>query len=240
MNIEELYGNVFGDNPIPQYENNNNEVYLKWLFPIVAKKSSEQTGFSKGTGFFVNNDGYFVTAGHVLKKSELAYFAIINNQEIEFKILYLEYLNIESQDGIVCRDLAICKLDLQSNYKNYLCEEDSNTSSLDVSGYKSQHQGRLAINPIKQREYYLHTYSAKIELSKVEIKLKFTKDTRYKCTNTNSLTFDDGLKYNGLSGGPVYLGKKIYGLLISNEYVLSSYIISKLDELGIKYTKNEI
>jgi len=236
MMLEDMYGDIFEENPIAENVIVDDED-LNWIFPIIGKRTSESNYFANGTGFFVNNDGYFVTAGHVLKESELAYFAIINDQELEFKILFLEYLNVDSQDGIICRDLAVCKLDFQSDYHNLLNEKDTNNSFLKITGYKREQQGRLTINPIKQGDYYLHTYQTKIGHSGIDIKLRFPKDNRYMCRNTNSLIIEDGLRYGGLSGGPVYLGLNICGMLISNEYILSSYILSKLDELGIKYNK---
>lgn len=204
-----------------------------WIFPIIGKTKETTIVLETATGFYINNDGYFITAGHVLKNKELDFYAVIEEVEHSFLIIHEEHLEINDQKDI-CLDLAICKLNLQVKMENKFCIDAPSVKMVSVSGYKRNPQSRISIQPIKQAGLYFHTYSLEKGLSNIDLKQKYSKDIRYSCSNTNSLKLSDGVKFDGLSGGPVYLGKHIYGMLIGSEYICADYILSKLEEFGIK------
>lgn len=221
----------------------NDEIKLEeWIFPIIGRSCGETNTVSLGTGFFINNEGYFVTAGHVLKKIEQIYKAVIDDNEYDFELIFIEYMIKESQNPPICKDLAICKL------KNKIKKEisyvlDSNFSSgkiLTLDGFSKQnYPGRATIGAQRTNQHFYRWVATAQDIKKQDPgEIKNTDiDKRPYCKNTRSLVVKREL--NGLSGGPVYDNTSIYGMLISNEYILSEYIIEKLDQLKIPFNKIE-
>lgn len=238
MNIDDLYSDIWDDEP-SGINNNSAEDEKHWIFPIISKEYNNSDNYDNGTGFFVNNDGYFITAGHVLKKSELKYKAIINNKEFDFNVLFSEYLNICEQKLPICKDLAICKIDIKSNIYHFLSSNYPCKETIHISGYSKRIIHGISINPIKQRDLYLNHCQAKDAKATSSRITDSCDDCRPICDNTRSLDLENEIQYNGLSGGPVYLGKSIYGMLIGKEYISSEYITHKLRELKIDYNTQQ-
>jgi len=61
----------------------------KSCFTIIVHNQIKEI-IDRGTGFFINADGYFITAGHVVVDPTLSYYALIGNglpMDIKFKEL---------------------------------------------------------------------------------------------------------------------------------------------------------
>lgn len=232
MDIDDLFDGILDENPIEGDENPKESNY-EWLFPIKGYKSSTRTHFENGTGFFVNNDGFFITAGHVLSNNELDYKAILNDEEFDFEVLFREYVCLERQEQPFCKDLAICRVDIQKDVAHYFSTKHPNNQTVQFSGFSRNLIYGGQFDSIKRGDLYLQHGKGIDEKSVIP---RF-EDVRPICMNTRSLKLTEGIRFNGLSGGPVYDGKSIYGMFIGIEYILSEYIIGKLCQLGVSVSK---
>ena len=93
-----------------------------------------------------------------------------------------------------------------------------------------------AVRVFDNRYAYLYKFIDKdVKLNSVErmvfVNGEGISDKRPICDNVKSLTSAREVK--GISGGPVYYGKSVYGMLIGDSYILSEYIIEKLNKLNI-------
>lgn len=230
MHIDDLYADILDEDPFEDNDNSKDDDY-QWLFPIKGYESSKNIFFDNGTGFFVNNTGYFVTAGHVLKNTELTYKAIINNLELDFDVIFREYVSVKCQDSQSCNDLAICKINIQKHVDHYFDTNYPINKMVHFSGYSRGIINGIQINPIKIGDLY-QQHCQGVDEKSIKPRIE---DNRPICNNTRSLKLTEGLRYGGLSGGPVYDGKSVYGMLIGSEYILSEYIIEKLHPLNIPF-----
>jgi len=110
--------------------------------------------------------------------------------------------------------------------------------------FHSGYQGKNSQNIIASVEVFDKSYVYLYKFSDNDIKLNTAEskaivngieisDKRSICENVKSLI--NKRKVNGMSGGPVYSEKSVFGMLISDSYILSEYIIEKLNELKIDY-----
>ncbi|MBK6345000.1 MAG: hypothetical protein IPF68_03515 [Bacteroidales bacterium] len=198
MDIDDLYNDVFDETPIK--EDYDVIEYHQWFFPIIGYSILEKEKKSHGNGFFINNMGYFVTAGHVIHDKTQHYKAIIDNNECDFIILFEEYLPIKEQNNQLCKDLAICKIEINKENNFQLSNILASEMRVAISGFRRRIQNGISINPIKVKEFYLHNYKC------IDVKLNLPReinndiDNRPVCHNTRSLVLTEGVKYNGLSG----------------------------------------
>jgi hypothetical protein len=236
MNFDELLDDEFCEPPKGVFDNVEN------IFPIIGCECNIVDDFSLGTGFFINETGYFLTAAHVLKNKKRSYKALINDEKYDFEVVYIEYIVSSKQVPPICRDLAICKI---SNFKkdisiSYLFNSDFLVNqTVFFSGY------RLINTPCKIDELevlgkkFVYLYKLKSKDLKHESAIRITSisgndilDNRLICSNTRSLNIEE---LHGMSGGPVYYEKSVFGMLIGDCYILSEYIVEKLNELKIDY-----
>jgi hypothetical protein len=231
MNIDDLFDNLLDDEQVNEDENIE---LTNWIFPIISLKENGSIQY-EGTGFFVNNIGYFVTAGHVLNKKDSLFKAIVNGDEFEFEILHFEN---ENKTPPICEDLAICSIknfSIKLNLEHTLSDVIICNEVLTFSGYSN----KINLDQIKKKVWIDANSSVNFYVNEaIDEKRSNSKrscggisDLRYSCKNVRSLNIND--HYFGLSGCPVYKNKIVYGLLISDDYILSKYIIEKLNALEI-------
>ena len=215
----------------------------EWVFPIIGRKFGENTIASFGTGFFINNDGYFITAGHVLRDNENSYKVLFKENEYDFRIM--PYDN-EINESLICVDFAIGMItNLWHKVKVECCFTESYNCGeiLSFAGYSLNKIWGCLIQTISIEAHELHLLSPQAKNEKVLEPTRKVKivggdeivDKRPMCKNVFSLVFNKD--FPGLSGGPVFKGKNIYGMLIGREYILSDYIVEKLEQLKIPYNK---
>lgn len=163
----------------------------------------------------------------------------------DFDILYVEK---DSKIPPICEDLAICKINdelEEIKIDKFLNENNLPNEVLSFSGYSkriypSQIEKKICIN--RNESLNLYVYKAQDEkLNEARRKIGVSgkneiSDTRALCENVRSLRLNKDC--SGLSGGPIFKGSNIYGLLISADYILSAYIIKKLNQLRIHYKSN--
>lgn len=217
-----------------------------WVFPVFSREFGECNLASFGTGFFINNEGHFITAGHVLSENNKAYNAFINGKEYDFEILHIEN---EKKEPPICEDLAICiirNMESIAKYDYAFVENRINGENLSFSGYSLRKYIGCSKRTICINENEpLHLLTPNANDAKIEVPTRNVQivggqiivDLRPICENVRSLVFNRDFK--GLSGGPVYKGKSIYGMLIGKEYILSDYIVKKLKQLNIQFFTNQ-
>ena len=232
MNNNDIYGDIFDESDkIETYH--SFQKYRCWLFPIKGYNHLSVLK-NNGTGFWINSDGIFVTAAHNLLNQELRYVAILGEQEYDISICFIEYIARDYRNNICCRDLAICKVDdIKVNTIYTLKPEQSHDILLKIKGFKRKPQS-LGLTDVTFGGLYMHEYQY---LSYKEE--KFTGSTYDMSENVASLKLKLGIDYHGLSGGPVFFDNNIYGMFIGKEFIISKYIISKLNELGVSYHQNK-
>ena len=203
-------------------------------FPIIS------IGFSKsdipdvnpvGSAFLIDSMGTFVTVGHNFNRTSVAKFGAPNFTDFrEIELFHIEY---DRDLGI---DLAIGKLcGYKSNaHMPKLCSAKNLEigTKLWLCGYKS-----FLVDGAD--EISVHKYGNGLTLHKqciqkevIEIpKNDFALIQRMKECNGSALPFEsnsEGDKLKGYSGGPVYIGPNIYGVIVSHYFITSDYIVTRL------------
>lgn len=215
---------------------------IKNIFPIIGCIFNDNDDFSLGTGFFINENGYFITAAHVLKNKELFYKALISDVKYDFEVIYFEYTETSNQSPLICLDFAICKIiDFQLNIaiNFYLNSEPLVNQVVKFSGYMRINQPHKVaeIEVFSEKSVYLYKLTSNDMKYDKPYREKTTNgeqliDNRLICKNTRSFKIKE---YHGMSGGPVYTDNCVLGMLISDSYILSEYIVEKLSELKIYF-----
>lgn len=183
-----------------------------------------------GTGVLIADDGLFISAGHNFKNSIDDIKVFYNDKQYDIEKIYREY----DEDF---HDLAIGNL---SNFQDGTgfkypvltsCEDLKVGSEVSFAGFKS-----------------CSLYGSRIELlgvacitSENEIyKMRITKDLPepdsvqkillQKAENRIMmfLPSEKAERYKGFSGGPIYAGNKVYGIIISTYFLKSDYIKEQL------------
>lgn len=208
----------------------------EWVFPILGYKGNDPNHSEYGTGFFVNNNGYFITAGHVLKNNDLCYKAQIAGQLLDIEVVYFEHISKNDQRPPICKDFAICRMNYRPNIIFKLIQQQVITGKVNISGCTITPLSKLTINPVKNGNFYINMICAGAEKVNSPRDLpENSLDYRPICENTMSLKLQEGIHYNGLSGGPVYFENTILGMFIGFEYIQSNYIVEKLDQFKIPF-----
>ena len=234
MEINDLdYGlNVFDDN-----QKCENEFRLEeCVFPILGYKCGDKHHSESGTGFFMNNDGYFITAGHVLKNINLFFKAQIDGQLFDIEVVSFEHISKNDQRPPICRDFAICRMKYRPNFTFKLIQPQIRPGKVNISGCTINPLSKITLNPVKNGNFYINEIFAEVvEVKSPRVLPEHGLDYRPICENTMSLKLPEGIHYDGLSGGPIYLKNTILGMFIGIEYIKSEYIVEKLDQFKIPF-----
>ena len=187
-----------------------------------------------GSGFLVNKDGLFISAGHNFKNKENTFFAVYGTNRYEIIEILNEYKKRDSytEKDLYCKDLyiGILKNFHPSNDFNpgTLSSENINSSELKVEGYNTLQEAPFHKYLYENTELYHKLLRA----SKPDANLNAT-GLRNSRENVLPFYLPNPKKYGGVSGGPVFVDKKIYGCFIGDVFIKTSYILSKLQENGI-------
>ena len=200
------------------------------IFPIIEKNRNGDI-VSYGTGFLVK-EGILITAAHVIGNDKNSYFAILDDgNEIELTLPFRDYKDINEQDGIICRDIALFKIDFHVDQLFTLSSDLNDKKSLTATGFKRYSQNTLTFNYQKKGDFYIHDYELPLGSSNEYVNIKSIlakEDIRFKSDNVCRLIIPDGIKFNGLSGGPIHDESFIYGLFVGDFFIKSEYIIEYL------------
>lgn len=189
-----------------------------------------------GTGFIVNDKGVFLSAGHNFKDTSFKYFGVHDSKQYEIEKLFSEYLDPEeyNSDDTICKDLFVGKLIHFTPPSNFipgiLSREKVNIHNLIAEGYNLKYDPQ-SIEYLYQdvKSFYKKVYNG-LDMPKEILVM----DTRTTMNNVGHFYLKTPDKYKGISGGPVFIKNKIYGVFIGNVYIKSGYVLDKLKELDIR------
>jgi hypothetical protein len=223
------------------------------VFPIVSYENMNNVFSGNGTGFFINSNGGFVSAGHNFKQSNRNYFAVIDGVEIPLGAFrHLEYVDLENQVESTYFDLAIGEISNCHSHK-YLCFSsalDLNPGEpLVVSGFvKGMDRSYISIEDLNEMEVQLFDPKATAlrQLEKRLLNAKFVRkgfshiatliNLRGEFTNGVSIQLDQPSEPHGISGGPVIFKGIVFGVYIAVSAAISSeHVISILQRENVSY-----
>lgn len=209
---------------------------LKNCFPIYHLPTNKDDKFDSGTGFLINDDGMFLSAGHVFKEgNEIdAYNALFDGNEYQIKCIYREY------NDEIAKDLFIGGL-VNFNKKLPFCTTLGNSDLivdgdyLAFAGYNIRKDilGKDAMSDYimqhSEHTFYGHALTAKLVPPENIERYKCSIDKRLMSPIMKVLS-KVPKECHGLSGGPVYSDSIIYGVLLADVFVTSNYISGRLEE----------
>lgn len=219
------------------------------VFPILAFEDSIKDYVDNATGFFINKDGVFISAGHIFKDKSRKYFARIDNKLYPIEFVYEEYIKPELQKPPSYKDLFIGKINFDSKQIKPLSFSLSKEkkSKYFACGYSS----RIPISNQKiKKQEDLCFDDCEIEIKQLnyhKLQFKYYGEKMFRTLGVEIHWFDNGFVIemnnkpaSGLSGGPVIHDLFVKGVLIAmNNCISSDYITSVLRGYGIDYKISE-
>lgn len=214
------------------------------IFPILVYDSEGKNQVDTGTGFFINEMGYFVSAGHVFKNSKEKFFAEVGDLKLPIKIVYKEYLERDDQKTGEYRDLMFGKIihELAGIAPLSLASNIASCQSFIAKGYSKQiiNEPNTTIEELWEDD--VDSFSN--ELRYYELPFRFMDNHIY--FNPDQI-FMNGFCINmkgqnmyGMSGGPVICNDLVSGVLVTTDNCVgSTYIMSKLKDLNIYFKSKD-
>lgn len=187
-------------------------------FTIIVRNQNKEI-IDRGTGFFINADGYFITAGHVVVDPTCSYYALIGN-ELPMDIKFKEYVDQQAYRSNLYMDLAFGKIDHQP------------LDFIKLSGKKLQAGQSMTLNGFEKT---FISYPTQINHIPAE---KTNKMTKERFVMTNVYTIEEICQVSkGLRGGPI-MHENACCAIVNNatECLTSLYIMEQLEGAGIKFT----
>lgn len=222
----------FSEEPLAE-----DDAISKWSIAFFGDASTPN-----GSGVLINNNGVFISAAHIFKNENNILRAWFDDQIYEIEIIYKEYES-EKYDFLlgILKDFQPCRFCELPILKD--CVNLSFGSSVYVSGFK---RTRVITTDLIKR---IHIDDHQYELIKQRKESKIVDFhitqknipivLRGDCLSWREFTCHakDDMKFSGFSGGPVYFKDKLYGVVLSNYFLKSDYIMKKLDNLHIDYRR---
>lgn len=205
--------------------NSTKEFIRDISFPIYKGINKENADFI-GTGFLVNNENYFVTAGHVFKdKANSNFFGVIDNRIFKLNCIFSEYEKLENNETKTHRDLIIGQIE---ELKGNNLEITFNCNTIDqLKTYAIQYQSGYLKNNFQP------TLSRPISCN-------FYLDPLHPLNSNydNTLLVPIPEQNNiipGMSGGPIISNNTIIAIITNRSVCIKSeYLVMKLSDLDIK------
>lgn len=215
----------------------NNEIIQKGeedlfsflTFPIFNATENKPIG----TGFFISQDGIFVTAAHNFKSPSSDHRVYLHSSFYSIELLYMEYDPSQNKDLVFGKligylslhNIPIYKIDFENEF-NF-----KDGDSFSITGFKSK---------VLNDSEYVKEISINKDLTEYQMRIKSTLfDYSYNSLIKEEIEISGNSIYpftqqlhtdflKGFSGGPVYKDHKIYGMVISKFFVRMDYILKKL------------
>lgn len=195
-------------------------------FTIIVRSPNHEI-IDRGTGFFINADGYFITAGHVVVDPTCRYYALIGN-ELPMDIKFKEYVDQQSYRSNLYMDLAFGKIDHQP--KNFIKLSPIGLQpgqSISLNGFDN-----LELTSIDNT---FSSYPAQTNHSPAEKTNKITKEL-FVMVNVYTIA-GLNLVSKGLRGGPIVHNNFCCAIVNnSTECLTSLYIIEQLETAGVQFS----
>lgn len=207
----------------------------------LAIYSPENTSF--GTGFIIDDNGTFLSAGHVFKDASVEHCAYYKNTKYNYETIFLEYISAEvySKESQYCRDLFIGKLlDFRQKIDSSFLLTDSSPLKIEdplfVRGYSKSNSCLETSQTIDNTTLYLNKIHTVLCLQNdiIQKDRHRNMDLRLSMKNIKTIKLNNIERFHGLSGGPVFREKEIFGVFIADLFITSEYIMDVLKNLVIK------
>ena len=207
----------------------------------LAIYSPENTSF--GTGFIIDSNGTFLSAGHVFKNASVGHYAYYKNTKYDYEEIFLEYMSTEvySKESHYCRDLFIGRL-LDFHEKVDISFHLTDSSSLKIEGPLfvmgySKHNNVIGTSQtIDNTTLYLNKIHTVLCLPNDIIQKDRYRnmDLRLGMKNIKTIELNNIERFHGLSGGPVFREKEIFGVFLADLFITSEYIMDILENSVMK------
>lgn len=193
---------------------------------LIRVQNQKGETIDRGTGFFINQDGYFLSAGHVFKRTGYQYIAEIDGDFFPIHEIFKEYVEQDQYTDNLYHDLFIGKLDYVPK------------ASLELSTNVPKPGDAVQLSGYNRKQLEESTYDSYITALDVGgiVKVNITIDNFYIIRNAFRIKEMDA-RIAGLSGGPVTIGKDCYGILSTTAECLAiTYVTEKLNGFKIPYS----
>lgn len=189
-----------------------------------------ESGAPIGTGFIVDNYGLFVSAGHNFKTEDniKAYF---QGKEYDIKLLEKEYVEREPIEFAIGR---LLNFDLEIQEPTFATEENLNIGfEIKLCGLKKDivHQSEI-LEKISLPSGIL-IYKQRVGRIIPEIRRNNPLSIVIEDSKGFAVPFETiekALNIHGFSGGPAYVGNKIYGIITSHYFIKTDYWLPLLNK----------
>jgi hypothetical protein len=224
------------------------------VFIIAAYQAGVPVFRSHGTGFFIDNVGTFISAGHNFKNPFRTCKAVIDGRHYDISALYEEYNDYQDQEPPIYRDLFIGKIEGVASANFYplvSAKQLKSDSPLIAAGYTSKNEAEPVsmdslFEDVLATDYEAPDLSEDANKLRVQrygtMSVKFGGDqflhidrhADHRPVFENGFTIDVPMEDpHGYSGGPILDNNNSVGMLIGENGAISSdYIISKLSRIA--------
>jgi hypothetical protein len=189
----------------------------KSCFPIIVRNQSKEI-IDRGTGFFINAAGYFITSGQVVVDPTCSYYALIE-KELPMDIKFKEYVDQQAYRSNLYMDLAFGKIEHQPiDIMKFSAERLEPGQSVVLNGFEND----------------FNSYTSQINDIPAEKTNKITKEL-FVMTNVYTIAgMDQAIK--GMRGGPI-MHENACCAIVSNatEGLTSLYITEQLEAAGVEF-----
>lgn len=236
MNSEIFFDDIDEFEDIPEEINAAEDAISKLSIAIFGESSTPN-----GSGVVINDNGIFISAGHIFKNEKDKFKAWLNDQIFEIEILYKEYDN-EKSDFLIGKlkdfqSIRFCELPIIKDCGNLLIG-----NTVYVTGYKRK---RIITTDLLRRINIEKEFDLLKQRQESEVfgTNQTEKDIpiilQWNCLTWRKFTYHgkEDMKFMGFSGAPVYNKDELYGIVLSNYFLKSDYIMTKLDEFKIDYRR---
>jgi len=214
-------------------------------FSIIVRNQADEIT-DRGTGFFINKDGYFITAGHVVEDPTCKYFALIGNAEHALDIKFKEYVKQDAYRSPVYMDLAFGKVAYQpQNFMKLGTKKLQPGNTVELNGFNKHVPASLARTideldelDIEENDRFFNSYATLIDSVPA---LKTNAVTKEHFIMNNVYTIEPvNQVIKGQSGGPITQNDVCYAIVNNAAECLTSiYIIDQLTSAGIEFTATD-
>lgn len=195
-------------------------------FTIIVRNPNHEI-IDRGTGFFINTDGYFITAGHVVVDPTCRYYALIGN-ELPMDIKFKEYVDQQAYRSNLYMDLAFGKINHQP------------TNFIKLSPIRLLPDQWISLNGFNNHNLtdlddIFSSYAAQINSTPTEKTNRITKEL-FVMTNVYTINGINQVS-KGLRGGPIVHENCCYAIVNNaTECLTSLYIIEQLETAGVEFS----
>lgn len=181
-----------------------------------------KNGLPIGTGFIVDKTGLFVSAGHNFKTDNVK--ALFRGRVYDIKLLEKEYIEREPIEFAIGRLIGF-NVDITEPL--FVINDNCNVGTkINLCGCKQDVVNNSEILKKITLPGDIDIYKQRVERIIPEIRCNDPLFVIVKDSNGMAVPFEHHNQFrylSGFSGGPAYIGNKIYGIITSHCYIKTDY-----------------